>query len=71
MLMPPMQEMQNDLLNQCRFDGGYPKPVIIGMGGIAMANNKEEEDRLHRDNLICWVVWIVVNLVFWPVFILW
>lgn len=51
--MKTMIQMQDEMLAKCKFDGSYPKPVILPLGVLALAHNKEQEDELLRQSDIC------------------
>ena len=57
--MKSMEQMQDEMLAKCRFDGSFPKPVIMGLGCLALANNQEEYDRLcaEADRLNTFMAW--------------
>ena len=57
--MKSMAQMQNEMLKKSDFTGGYPRIVHVGMGIIALANNKDEMDKLQRDNFIGAIIFSV------------
>ena len=56
--MESMKTMQANMLAQCRFDGGFPKPVLLPMGVLAVASNEDEHALLlkHQARLIWFTV---------------
>lgn len=46
--MKTMKQMQDEMLKKARFDGGYPKPVIMPIGVIALAKNEEQYQKLQQ-----------------------
>ena len=48
--MKTMQQMQNEMLKEARFDGGYPRPVVLPFGILALAKNEEEWNDLMRQS---------------------
>ena len=57
--MKSMEQMQAEMLSKARFDGGYPKPVIMGMGVLALAKDEEEYKRLTRESEIAHLVFAI------------
>jgi hypothetical protein len=43
--MKTFNKLQNELLQQARWDGGYPKAIFMG-GLVALVQSKKEEDSL-------------------------
>lgn len=48
--MKTMQQMQSQLLAQAKFDGTYPKPVVLPFGILALAKNEKEFTKLTRES---------------------
>lgn len=48
--MKSMTQMQNEMLSQCRFDGSFPKPVVLPFGVLALARDQAEYDHLCRES---------------------
>jgi hypothetical protein len=62
-----MKQMQDEMLRQCKFDGSFPKPVIMGMGIMALARNQKEYDELtkhsHFAHIFMGVCLVILGLV--------
>ena len=68
--MKSMRQMQNELLSKCKFDGSYPKPVVLFPGVIDLARNEAEHKALMRQvEIECYVFLgaAVVILIAFPV----
>ena len=50
--MKSTAQMQSEMLKKARFDGGFPRAVIVGPGIIALAKNEEQYKRLRRHGAI-------------------
>lgn len=48
--MKSMTQMQNELLEHAKFDGTYPKPVVLPFGILALAKDEEEFTELNRES---------------------
>ncbi len=47
--MKSMVQMQSEMLAKCKFDGSFPRPVVLPLGILALARNQEEYDSLNRE----------------------
>lgn len=74
--MKTMQKMKKEMLKKARFDGGYPRPVVLPFGVLALANNEQEFNRLMRESnighaLLCVGLVVAVGiplcLMFWEI----
>ena len=54
--MESLTKTQDEIIAKADFRAGYPRVVHVGMGIIALANNKEEFDKLQRRSLMDAVV---------------
>ena len=50
--MKSTEQLQSEMLKKARFDGGFPRAVIVGPGIIALAKNDGEYERLRRHGVI-------------------
>lgn len=48
--MKSMRQMQDEMLAKARFDGGYPRVVLMPFGIVALANNEEEYEALRKES---------------------
>jgi hypothetical protein len=48
--MKTMHQMRLELLEQAKFDGTCPKPVVLPFGILALARNDEEFTKLRRES---------------------
>lgn len=67
--MKSMKKMQDEILSQARWDGGYPKAVHMGLGIIALAHSKEEEERMNRETMQIHIWGLVVPIIISPLLI--
>lgn len=61
--MKSMQSMQEEIFSKARFDGGWPRAVLVGVGCVALAHNQKEYDSLRRDNAVGWIVGAVLSII--------
>lgn len=64
--MKSMRETQAEMLRGCRWDGGYPKVMHMGLGIIAVARDAEEESQLQATLDDDWKIWLGSLLVCLP-----
>lgn len=72
--MKTMAQMQDEMLAKARFDGGYPRHVVLHFGILALAKDEEEYKSLMRENAICSAILgagIMVSALVFIVGILW
>jgi hypothetical protein len=52
--MKSIKQIQNEMLAEARFDGGYPRAVLLPIGVIALARTEDEFRQLckYRDILM-------------------
>lgn len=48
--MKSMKQMHDALLSKARWDGGWPRPIVVGPGIIALARSQEHYDALLRSS---------------------
>lgn len=46
--MKSLKQMQCEILERARWDGGYPRAVVMGMGCIALAYTPEEFASMNK-----------------------
>lgn len=58
-MLKSMSQMHDEMLKKCRFDGSFPKPVIMGLGCVALAYDQVQYDRLcaEADSLFTFMGW--------------
>jgi len=49
--MDSMRDIQERMMKGCRWDGGYPKVIHVGMGIICRVDSKAEEDAVYKQTL--------------------
>ena len=54
--MKTMQQMQGEMLTKARFDGGYPRPVVLPLGILVLAKDEQEFNRLMRHSYVTHLV---------------
>lgn len=67
--MKSMNEIQNEMLKDCRFDGGYPKPMHVGMGILRVAKSKEEEEQINKETFWIHVIGFGSAIILMPILI--
>ena len=68
--MKTMKQMQDEQLNKCRFDGGWPRPFVGSFGIVQVARNQEEYDRMVKSEMLAWIIaipgaFVLVGLLMW------
>lgn len=61
-ILKTMQQMQDEMLKKARFDGGYPRPVIMPIGVLALAKNEKQYKEMKRFSQISHVIFGVVMI---------
>ncbi len=61
--MQSMNQMQEKMLKQARWDGGWPRAVYMIPGLVALARNEEELQNLQRQNLSVMVFVAVFSVI--------
>ncbi len=61
--MKTMAQMQSEMIAKAKFDGGYPRAVIMPIGIIALANNEDEFNKLKRESEIEHLILGVILLI--------
>lgn len=54
-----MKQMQEEIIAKARWDGGYPKAIIVGIGFVRLVRSPEEEREAYRVDRWCWIIGIV------------
>ncbi len=67
--MKTMRQMQIEQFNKYYKDNGWPKPVMVGIGIVRIAKDQEEMDKIHREDVKCWVSAIVTSIVLFVVIV--
>jgi len=47
-----MEQMQSEMLSHARWDGGYPRPVCMFPGIVALAYDEKQWKELNRANMV-------------------
>jgi preprotein translocase subunit Sec61beta len=63
--MKSMQEMQNEILRNARFDGGWPRAVVMFPGIVALAYDEEEEKQLKSNERFAIWFGVAFGLIIW------
>lgn len=63
--MKSIRQMQKEMLSKAKFDGTYPKAVIMGLGVIALAYNDDEYKRLTKSSNLLSIFFGIGLILIW------
>ena len=61
--MKTMKQMHEEILSKARWDGGWPRVIIVGPGIIALAKDQAHWDELRRSSVRAMLAGVVTALV--------
>ncbi len=62
--MKSMKQMQEEMLAQVKPGQEWPKPVVMGLGILALAWDQEQYDALLKSNAAAWKWGIIGGIIF-------
>ena len=62
--MKSMEQMQEEMLSRCYKKGGWPKPVHMGLGIMALAFNQDQYEELKKSAVSSMITGLALAVIF-------